>query len=175
MIDPNKTYRTRGGHEVRIYAADGSDDYPIHGAIKYDEGWFIERWRKDGFIINGTETQMDLIEYDPAAELLEEAKRRYPKGTKLLIGKPGDIAFTSTSSGEFKISRENSSWVFDAETGWYVYRDGQWAEIIEEKQLEPKEQSVLSKVWSEIAKSEPKEHTKEQLEEILGYKFTLRV
>jgi len=47
-IDPEKRYRTRDGHEVRIYATDGNGRYPIHGA--YLEGliWWLDSWREDG-------------------------------------------------------------------------------------------------------------------------------
>jgi len=34
VIDINKKYKTRNGQKVRIYATDGAEDYPIHGAIK---------------------------------------------------------------------------------------------------------------------------------------------
>jgi hypothetical protein len=48
MIDKNKTYKTRDGHEVRIYATDGYTNFPVHGALKNDEGWMALQWQKDG-------------------------------------------------------------------------------------------------------------------------------
>ena len=36
MIDKSKTYRTRDGREVRIYATDGVGDQAIHGAVLTD-------------------------------------------------------------------------------------------------------------------------------------------
>ena len=48
MIDPNKKYRTRNGREVRIYATDGNRMYPIHGAVKYDDGWVGHVWTEEG-------------------------------------------------------------------------------------------------------------------------------
>ena len=36
MIDINKKYRTRDGHEVRIYATDGNGNSAVHGAIYKD-------------------------------------------------------------------------------------------------------------------------------------------
>jgi predicted DNA-binding protein with PD1-like motif len=36
-IDINKKYRTRDGHEVRIYATDGMGLYPVHGAISVSQ------------------------------------------------------------------------------------------------------------------------------------------
>jgi len=47
-IEAGKTYYTRSGREVRIYATDGCGNYPIHGAVRYDNGWEFQRWRFDG-------------------------------------------------------------------------------------------------------------------------------
>ena len=33
MIDKNKKYKTRGGHEVKIYATNTGGTYSVHGAI----------------------------------------------------------------------------------------------------------------------------------------------
>jgi len=49
MIDINKTYRTRDGREVRIYATDGDGSgSAIHGAIKNFYGWVATIWNPDG-------------------------------------------------------------------------------------------------------------------------------
>lgn len=48
-IEMGKQYRTKAGHEVRIYATDGAGKYPIHGAFKLDnDEWFINNWKSDG-------------------------------------------------------------------------------------------------------------------------------
>lgn len=48
MIDPNKTYRTRDGREVRIYAVDGAGE-TVHGAILYDgRDWRQHCWTRSG-------------------------------------------------------------------------------------------------------------------------------
>lgn len=47
MIDINKKYRTRDGHEIRIYAMDGGLA-PVHGAIKVSGGWLQHSWHLDG-------------------------------------------------------------------------------------------------------------------------------
>lgn len=68
MIDPKKTYRTRDGREVRIYAVDGCNDYPVHGAILNEYGWVVTTWRKDGRSFrsgNGRDEPYDLIEVKP--------------------------------------------------------------------------------------------------------------
>jgi len=48
MIELGKQYKTRDGREVRIYAVDGGGEYPVHGAIKYDGGWFSRCWAAKG-------------------------------------------------------------------------------------------------------------------------------
>lgn len=61
-IDIEKSYRTRDGHEVRIYATDGNGRYPIHGA--YLEGliWWQECWRADGKKYHdGFQDEKDLV------------------------------------------------------------------------------------------------------------------
>jgi len=66
MISKDKTYRTRDGREVRIYATDGDDWSPIHGAIQTSGRWSACVWRKDGSRIDSTiEDLGDLIEVKP--------------------------------------------------------------------------------------------------------------
>ena len=36
------------GTPVRIYATDGGGKYPIHGAVKYNEGWNPSKWTSTG-------------------------------------------------------------------------------------------------------------------------------
>ena len=65
MIDKSKTYRTRDGREVRIYATDGADKYPVHGSIKYETGWELFTWQLDGMRTPRHEGGGDLIEVRP--------------------------------------------------------------------------------------------------------------
>ena len=65
MIDINKKYRTRDGREVRIYATDGADKYPVHGSIKYETGWELFTWQLDGMRTPRHEGGGDLIEVRP--------------------------------------------------------------------------------------------------------------
>ena len=68
MIDITKKYRTRDGREVRIYATDGADPYPVHGAIKNSDGeWCGSAWRVNGdYKLNApTFDDDDLIEVKP--------------------------------------------------------------------------------------------------------------
>jgi len=64
MISKDKTYRTRDGREVRIYATDGHGTYPIHGASNDSKyGWVPHAWLPDGK--HASYTVHDLIEVKP--------------------------------------------------------------------------------------------------------------
>ena len=67
MIDPKKTYRTRDGREVRIYAVDGALPYSVHGAVKHGDSWISKDWADNGgFLTPHCETDpLDLIEVKP--------------------------------------------------------------------------------------------------------------
>jgi hypothetical protein len=67
MIDKNRTYRTRDGREVRIYATDGVDDQSIHGAVKdNNNGWILHAWYSDGVHARSDRNgRYDLIEVRP--------------------------------------------------------------------------------------------------------------
>jgi hypothetical protein len=64
MININKKYRTRNGREVRIYAVDGDEPRPVHGAVKSQTGWIVSHWPKDG-IQSSYEGSNDLVEVKP--------------------------------------------------------------------------------------------------------------
>lgn len=64
MIDKSKTYRTRDGREVRIYATDGDGPFPVHGAIK-NVWWDTETWTKEGAVDAYLGRSGDLIEVRP--------------------------------------------------------------------------------------------------------------
>ena len=75
-IDINKQYRTRDGHEVRIYATDGMGLYPVHGAISVSQehrdswsghmfkGWSLECWLSNGQHYQANK-DFDLVEIKP--------------------------------------------------------------------------------------------------------------
>lgn len=66
MIDKNKTYKTKNGKEVRIYATDGEGPYPIHGAYKVGEGWVGTKWTEEGLLVIGDlNHSLDLVEGKP--------------------------------------------------------------------------------------------------------------
>jgi len=63
MISKNKTYRTRDGREVRIYATDGDYPFVVHGAIKNEDGhWNPCQWLNRGCATIMTQSDRDLIE-----------------------------------------------------------------------------------------------------------------
>lgn len=64
MIDKNKTYRTRDGREVRIYATDGGGNMPVHGSVMMNEGWHSCTWMSDGTVARDKHA-FDLIEVKP--------------------------------------------------------------------------------------------------------------
>ena len=68
MIDINKKYRTRACAEVRIYAVDGDEPRPVHGAFKSPTGWVVSCWRQDG-------TQLDFGGHYDLIELKPRIKR----------------------------------------------------------------------------------------------------
>ena len=63
MVDKDKEYTTQDGHEVRIYATDGSPPYQVHGAVRFDGiGWIAQTWRENGRILASEDTSQDLTE-----------------------------------------------------------------------------------------------------------------
>ena len=66
MIDKNRTYRTRDGREVRIYATDGKYPFVVQGAVKTEHGeWEQVSWTNGGnfMLVNGCHN--DLVEVRP--------------------------------------------------------------------------------------------------------------
>ena len=64
MIDPNKTYQTKGGHEWRYYGENGNGQ--IHGAFKDILGvWCVNVWNENGEYSHHYDSSMDLIEVKP--------------------------------------------------------------------------------------------------------------
>lgn len=66
-IEMGKTYKTRGGKPVRIYAVDAGSNYPVHGACEIRAGvWIPEMWNENGrYSGNHTKDSRDLIEVKP--------------------------------------------------------------------------------------------------------------
>ena len=87
MISKDKTYRTRDGSEVRIYAVDGDMPYIVHGAIKYPCGWNPASWTDNGAYDadNSNPDAMDLIEVRPRIQR-EVWVNVYPDNTSDAVG-----------------------------------------------------------------------------------------
>jgi hypothetical protein len=67
MISLTKTYRTKGGHPVKIFMTDNKGDYAVVGAYQYEDG----EWEPSTWTINGVyglkyqDPDLDLIETKP--------------------------------------------------------------------------------------------------------------
>lgn len=53
--------RLRNGREARIYALDGGETRPIHGAHLLDGEWLVQAWRADGRCSDYAECGLDLL------------------------------------------------------------------------------------------------------------------
>lgn len=67
LFEAGKEYKTRDGRRARVYAVDGEEPYPIHGAYQYSgNGWQCRAWTREG---HGTElscpTDADLMPPEP--------------------------------------------------------------------------------------------------------------
>ena len=89
MIDKDRTYRTRDGREVRIYATDGGGPQPVHGAISGLNFWSTANWSKNGSytVVYGQEHDNDLIEVRP----------RHKRTVWLHVWKNGTVCATEQS------------------------------------------------------------------------------
>jgi hypothetical protein len=61
-LEPGMLYRTRDGHQVRVYAIGAGGSFPVHGAILLDNG----KWRHNSFTSEGfyssTTNPNDIVE-----------------------------------------------------------------------------------------------------------------
>jgi len=64
-IEVGKTYYTRDGKEVRVYATDGGYATPIHGAELQREGWVARQWEKDGTHIQNSDSKITHEKWEP--------------------------------------------------------------------------------------------------------------
>ena len=87
MIDKNKTYKTRDGREVRIYATDGGHGKIIHGAIKNGPHWDPFSWQSNGMVSC----------YDQNVEDLVKVRPRHKRTVWLHVWKNGTVCATEQS------------------------------------------------------------------------------
>lgn len=67
-VEKGKTYRTRSGLEVTIYATGLPNTvHCVHGAVLHEGEWKMECWTRDGrySTLSGVEAALDLIEFKP--------------------------------------------------------------------------------------------------------------
>ena len=57
----SEKYQTRDGRSVRIYATDGGEVYPVHGAI-FDGKWIAQEWTEKGHFFAHCCKNLDLVE-----------------------------------------------------------------------------------------------------------------
>lgn len=63
-IEKGKTYLTRDGELVRVYATDGWKRFPIHAAVysKNAEAWIMDQWTASGrAVAEGVDHGNDLV------------------------------------------------------------------------------------------------------------------
>ena len=60
-IKAGQIYKTRDNRKVRVYATDGDDTKPIHGAVETKYGWVSWSWTKQGKAYFGEQTFGDDI------------------------------------------------------------------------------------------------------------------
>jgi len=61
-LEVGKTYKTRNGRQVRIYAVDGSNGQPVHGAMLEESGqWSSHTWQLQGQFLEGETSILDVI------------------------------------------------------------------------------------------------------------------
>ena len=70
MIDINKKYKTKDGKGVRIYSVSGGGEYPVHGSVKQESGfwsgfWWCTGWTDTGSLLKSTTSPADLVEVKP--------------------------------------------------------------------------------------------------------------
>lgn len=110
-IQPGKFYRTRDGRKARVYVIDGSEPYPVHGAVFEIGSWDCRTWRLNGRYSNDN---CDLI-----AEWIDKPEidwSKMPEGTVAV--------FNSCKSGHWFASTLIPKLNDD-----YFYSGGKWIEL----------------------------------------------
>lgn len=82
-VEMGRTYRTRDGREVRIYAVDGLGNREVHGAIYTPkDGWEHRAWFPDGMMYTYP-SGADLVEVRPRIKR-EVWVNLYPNGVNAM-------------------------------------------------------------------------------------------
>jgi len=59
-MKPEEATQTKDGTPVRIYATDGKNPYPIHGAMLSPTGWGLATWTAEGHCVRKSASLYDL-------------------------------------------------------------------------------------------------------------------
>lgn len=113
----------------------------------------IKNWKEE--FENRTEVPApELIDYVTGKKLdkdalLEEAKRRYPVGTKFKSALKGDKhPFQTIVKENIYLDKvDGRQVIWNGDSCGFIYDDGNWAEIVEEPKVETKEEFVLPEYW----------------------------
>ncbi len=96
VVDLSKTYKTKDGHDVRLYCVDGAGTSPVHGAYKAVSGWLFSTWNLNGKALSdAVHSARDLVEVKPRIQR-EVWVEIYPKGVWARDSK----GFTDTIAGD---------------------------------------------------------------------------
>lgn len=69
-LKPGEIWRRRDGGKARIYATDGTEPFPVHGATEHEDGWRLDSWTSKGSFWLNEKSDFDLIQkYDWREEL----------------------------------------------------------------------------------------------------------
>lgn len=96
---------------VRIYANDGSGDYPIHGALRVYGEWKIMEWTERGKRVVGGITDSDLILTKPTIDWSEMPKDTLVKLTD------GSLRYTNggVCNGEVELYSSDICYIFEGD------------------------------------------------------------
>jgi hypothetical protein len=70
-ITKDRTYTTRDGRAVRIYATDAGSEYPIHGAIKKTDSGQDVYWEEEAWTDEGSNYSTEIEHADDLIEALK--------------------------------------------------------------------------------------------------------
>lgn len=64
-VSLDKTYKTRGGHDVKLYAIGEGQDFGVHGAFCIENTWCMHSWNLSGLGSFVRPCSYDLVEVKP--------------------------------------------------------------------------------------------------------------
>jgi hypothetical protein len=95
MIDKDKQYKTRDGREVRIYATVCAGTYPVQGAIKQKDGWYLAQWKQSGKNVGECDSSSDLIEVKPRMKIERWIAIDSQGNASMYLSNPPEVVATS--------------------------------------------------------------------------------